>query len=80
MREVVLPSGKFASMRPVLALDILLSLTKDFPNVGLMERTVTIDGERLTYEQYLAMDAVEFMPILGMVAEATKGLSLKGIV
>ena len=80
MREIVLPSGKFASMRPVLALDILLSFTKDFPNVGLMERTVTIDGERLTYEQYLAMDAVEFMPILGMVAEATKGLSLKGIV
>lgn len=79
MREIVLPSGRFARMRPVLALDILLAFKMDFPQVGVMVRTVTVDGEHLSYSQYLEMDASEFMPILGMVAEATKDLSLKGV-
>ena len=46
--EIVLPSGRFARFRPVLAIDILLGFKAQFPEAAVISRVVTLDGESLS--------------------------------
>lgn len=77
--EIVLPSGRFARFRPVLAIDILLALKAQFPEAALISRVVTLDGESLSYEQVLNMEAEEFMPVMVKINEILSKIKFKGV-
>lgn len=71
MTEIILPSGRFARVRPMLAIDLLLAGKAEFLEAALVARMVTIDDEPISYQDALVMDIEEFMPIL---AELSKRL------
>ena len=77
--EIVLPSGRFARFRPVLAIDILLGLKAQFPEAALISRVVTLDGKSLSYEQVLDMEAEEFMPVMVKINEILSKIKFKGV-
>ena len=77
--EIVLPSGRFARFRPVLAIDILLGLKAQFPEAALISRVVTLDEESLSYEQVLSMEAEEFMPVMVKINEILSKIKFKGV-
>ena len=77
--EIVLPSGRFARFRPVLAIDILLGFKAQFPEADLISRVVTFDGESLSYEQVLNMEAEEFMPVMVKINEILSKIKFKGV-
>ena len=77
--EIVLPSGRFARFRPVLAIDILLGFKAQFPEAAVISRVVTFDGESLSYEQVLNMEAEEFMPVAIKISEILSKIKFKGV-
>ena len=77
--EIVLPSGKFARFRPIIALDILMAVGVEHIHALLISRIVTIDDESLTYEEVLQMPAEEFVPLLGRMNEMMSKVKLKGM-
>ena len=77
--EIVLPSGRFARFRPVLAIDILLAFKTQFPEAVLISRVVTFDSESLDYEQVLSMEADEFMPVMVKIDEILSKIKFKGV-
>lgn len=77
--EIVLPSGKFARFRPIVALDILMAIGSEHIHALLISRVVTIDDESLTYEEVLQMPAEEFVPLLGRMNEMMSKVKLKGM-
>ena len=77
--EIVLPSGRFARFRPVLAIDILLGFKAQFPEAAVISRVVTLDGESLSYEQVLSMEAEEFMPVMVKTNEILSKIKFKGV-
>lgn len=79
MKELVLPSGKFARMRAILAIDILISFKAEFPEAALISRVITLDDSPIPYAEVLTMEGQEFSPLLGMVGEVIKSFKLKGI-
>ena len=77
--EIVLPSGRFARFRPVLAIDILLAFKAQFSEAAVISRVVTFDGESLSYEQVLNMEAEEFMPVMVKINEILSKIKFKGV-
>ena len=77
--EIVLPSGRFARFRPVLAVDILLAFKAQFPEAALISRVVTFDSESLGYGQVLCMEADEFMPVMVKINEILSKIKFKGV-
>ena len=77
--EIVLPSGRFARFRTVLAIDVLLSFKAQFSEAALISRVVTFDGESLSYEQVLSMEAEEFLPVLVKINEILSKIKFKGV-
>lgn len=77
--EIVLPSGRFARFRPVLAVDILFAFKTQFPEAALISRVVTFDSESLSYEQVLSMEAEEFMPVTVKINEILSKIKFKGV-
>lgn len=77
--EIVLPSGRFARFRPVLAVDILLAARAQFTEAAIISRVVTVDGESLSYEDVLTMEAEDFMPILSKINESLSKIKFKGV-
>ena len=77
--EIVLPSGRFARFRPVLAIDMLLGIKARFPEAAVISRVVTFDGESLSYEQVLNMEAEEFMPVMVKINEILSKIKFKGV-
>ena len=77
--EIVLPSGRFARFRPVLAIDLLLGIKARFPEAAVISRVVTFDGESLSYEQVLNMEAEEFMPVMVKINEILSKIKFKGV-
>ena len=71
MTEIILPSGRFARVRPMLAIDLLLGMKAEFLEAALVARMVTIDDEPISYQDALVMDIEEFIPI---IAELSKRL------
>ena len=77
--EIVLPSGRFARFRPVLAIDMLLAFKAQFPEAAVISRVVTFDGESLSYEQVLSIEAEEFMPVMVKISEILSKVKFKGV-
>ena len=75
----MLPSGRFARFRPVLAVDMLLAFKARFPDAALISRVVTFDGESMSYEQVLSMEAEEFMPVMVKINEILSKIKFKGV-
>lgn len=72
IREIVLPSGRFATIGRIRAVDLLVSLRADFPEAALVASVVTIDEKPLTYVEILNMDAEEFVPIMSELTPMLK--------
>jgi len=79
-QEIVLPSGRFARVRPIKWEDFVLSYDADLykmitkPTV----RCVTIDGAALVYQEVLDLDLDEMLPINHILGEmATNALANK---
>lgn len=83
MAEMVLPSGRFATIRTPTVGDLVNAYQ---PNSLLMmvilaHRTVKIDDKQLSLEDWLNMEAEEFFPVSKVMGEMlTKVLgNMKGI-
>ena len=79
MNEIVLPSGKFARLRPLTALDFLLSQKLPHPEAVLVSLAVTFDDASLTYAEVLELPLEEFMPVMGMLGKVLTKINLKGV-
>lgn len=55
----------------MLAIDLLLGMKAEFLEASLVASMVTIDDEPISYQDALAMDIEEFIPI---IAELSKRL------
>ena len=77
--EIVLPSGRFARFRPVLAIDMLLAFKAQFPEAALISRVVTLDGESLSYEQVGRVEAEEVMRVMVKINEVLSKIKFKGV-
>jgi hypothetical protein len=83
VKEIVLPSGRFATLRPLKWADRVM--TYGLPEVeqrimALAVRTVCIDGEPLTMQQAQEMELTEAEPIIqAIVADMLAGYQSKGI-
>jgi len=71
-REVVLPSGRFAKIRPILWGDMVAAYdTNTYVMVTkLAARLVSIDEHVVSMEELLNMEAEEFMPINEMLCKS----------
>lgn len=74
MKEIVLPSGKFARMRNITWKDFddIFAVATD--NVWLMQtrlmaQVITIDGKSVTVEELQDMAADEVLPIFNMISK-----------
>lgn len=63
----------------MLAVDILLAFKTQFSEAALISRVVTFDGESLSYEQVLSMEAEEFMPVMVKINEILSKIKFKGV-
>jgi hypothetical protein len=81
--ELVLPSGRFARIRKVTLADLIISHNDNAmaSMVGIAALTTTVDGEKLTSEQWADMEIEEAMPILKHIARSLQEalLHTKGI-
>lgn len=75
-REVVLPSGRFAAMSEVRWADVIVAHDENglVMMTKLAAQCVAIDGEPLTLEQALQIEAREMYPIVGMLAQEASEL------
>jgi hypothetical protein len=82
MKEIVLPSGKFAALRPITWWDRVLSVhaNTDMMVLLIATRIVLIDGAQLTLEQAQAMDLQDAQPIINSICEdLVAGYKAKGV-
>lgn len=78
--EVVLPSGRFARMRKPKALDLLTFVGSNrIFEAHLIAQCLTIDDEKLSYEQVLDLDIEEAMPIVGQLNQFLRNVKLGSI-
>ena len=83
MREVVLPSGRFAAVRDITWEDRVCTYdaNTEFWLFKLAGRVVQIDGENLTLIDAAKMNIVEANPIIEMIAaELILGIRSRGVV
>jgi hypothetical protein len=72
-REIILPSGKFASIREIKWLDYVMAetLIQAYPHLHmgtiLLVYCVKIDGEPVTYDQLTGMDIRDVLPLIGSI-------------
>jgi hypothetical protein len=81
-QERVLPSGRFATMRPLTWLDRVLSYDENVEAriMRMACRVVRIDGGELTLADAASMSLVEANPIIDMVTLAwAASMQSKGI-
>lgn len=81
-KEIVLPSGRFASFRPITLGDVIVSHSEIGPRMMAIMATLVceIDDEPVTAEQVLAMTLDEFMPIANVIADMMpKDMASKGV-
>lgn len=73
MKEIVLSTGRFASVRPITWWDKVLcagaGVTTEALVMGLACRVTTIDGEPLTLEMAQAMELHEANPIIEAICQ-----------
>lgn len=79
IREIVLPSGRFAAISRIRAVDLLVSLRADFPEAALVASVVTIDEKPLTYVEALNMDAEEFAPLMSELSPMLKRIKFGSV-
>ena len=84
MKEVVLPSGRFASIRPITWFDRVVtysaSSNQELRVLLLACRVVTIDGEQLAMKQAEAMEIEEANPLIETVyADLLRASKSKGV-
>lgn len=84
MIELLLPSGKFARVRPIKVRDYLAvrrelkGLADDADIVVCyLVRIATIDDESLTYDQWLEMDMHDFSKVKQSIGAVINGPILK---
>jgi uncharacterized Zn-binding protein involved in type VI secretion len=79
--EIVLPSGRFASMSKVRAGDVLFA--QDMNGLAYMikltSKVVAIDGVPITLDHALAMEMDDFGPIMNMLGQAASKWNPQGI-
>lgn len=81
-KEIVLPSGRFASFRPITWGDLIASHSENgHKMIATMAALVCqIDGSPLTVEQVAEMTLGEFMPIVNIIGEMMpKDMASKGV-
>lgn len=72
LKELVLPSGRFASMRPLMWVDRVLCWDEN-PESRVLRmacRVVRIDGCELTLHEAMQMTLMEANPLIEMVLHA----------
>lgn len=72
MKEVVLNSGRFASMRPMTWWDRVITAGADTVELRILflaARVTTLDGEPTTVEQLGNMELAEAQPIYDAVVQ-----------
>ena len=82
MKEIVLPSGKFATLRPITWWDKVVCATESTDTLVFLIacRVVKIDGAELTFEQAKLMTLEDAQPIINSIcAEMVAGLKAKGV-
>lgn len=83
MKEIVLPSGRFATLRPITWKDRVMTyaiLDLEERVIRLACRVVTIDGEILTRAAADEMELTEAEPIIQAICkEMVAGMQSKGI-
>lgn len=82
MKEIVLPSGRFASLRPITWWDKVLCADPktDVVVMGIACRVVTIDVAPLTLQMAQEMELAEANPIIEAICqELIAGYQSKGI-
>jgi uncharacterized linocin/CFP29 family protein len=83
MREIVLPSGRFAAFRPLTWRDRVATwgiASIEERVIALACRAVTIDGELLTLEQALDMELEEAEPIIQAICQnVLAGIKSQGV-
>lgn len=64
-REVVLPSGRFASIKAMTWGDVVVCYDQNAMAMSakLASRMVSIDGQPVTLDQVMEMEACEYFPI-----------------
>lgn len=67
--ECVLSTGRFAYVRPIFAIDLLLSQKQTFPEAMLMSQIVKLDDNKISYQEALALPAAEFVEIMNLVSK-----------
>jgi hypothetical protein len=72
--EFVLPSGRFATMRPLKWSDLVCAYNENAMVMItlLMARTVKIDGKEVSCLEFMDMDAEEVNVIANIVSSKTK--------
>lgn len=76
-KELVLPSGAFATLRTVTVLDFMIasreSKSPDEMPLRLINRAVKIDGKKLTFEQFCELDTRDYFQISSAMSEYISG-------
>lgn len=72
IREIVLPSGRYARMRPLTWMDLVTSYDSNpFAMLAkLALSTVEIDGENMTADDISGMGMEDASPIMAMIGDA----------
>lgn len=80
--EIVLPSGKFARVRPILTIDFLLAASTEHMIAALVASNTLIDDEYVTYQEVLEMPLEDAMPLLDLINLKLKlaNKTVKGII
>lgn len=79
--EIVLPSGRFATIRPPnvgdLSADYSVNPIQFVSNLAV--RIVKIDGKPITAEEVAQMDMDEFTPLMNHISDFLLAVSQRGI-
>ncbi len=80
--EIVLPSGKFARVRPILTIDFLLAASAEHMIAALVASNTLIDDEYVTYQEVLEMPLEDAMPLLDLINLKLKlaNKTVKGVI
>ena len=65
--SAVLPSGRFACVRGMLAVDWYIACKSPEPSLTFIERLVTVDDQPLTMEEVLAMPIADHFVLLNLI-------------
>ena len=80
--EIVLPSGKFARIRPILTVDFILAANAEHMIAALVASNTLIDDEYVTYQEVLEMPLEDAMPLLDLINLKLKlaNKTVKGVI